>query len=334
MGKNQLIFIALAALAATTLFSVYSQDNGDSLFNQWAAHHGKVYADLGEKTYRMGIWASNFAYVQAHNARYDAGLETYSLEMNMFADLPSEEFGSIYLMKTFGDIPEITKECTGKQAPSASLPSSVDWAAKGAVTPIKNQGQCGSCWAFSAIGSLEGASYLNTKTLNSYSEQQLVDCSSSYGNNGCNGGLMDLAFFYIIDNGNTLESKYPYKGVGSSCKYTPTDKAVSISDCTDVTVNSEKALMAAINQQPVSVAIQANHLSFQLYKKGVYTGNCGTNLDHGVLAVGYGTDSKDFFKVKNSWGAGWGSQGFIYIERTGDGKGKCGIQMAASFPIV
>ena len=153
---------------------------------------------------------------------------------------------------------------------------------------------------------------------------------------GCNGGLMDNAFWYVKDNGISLESKYPYKGVGGTCHYNAeTDKALQIKDCADVKVNSEKSLMASIAQQPVSVAIQANHLSFQLYKKGVYSGNCGTNLDHGVLAVGYGTESgKDYYRVKNSWGPSWGQNEYILIQRTGDGKGKCGIQMVASFAVV
>ena len=337
MGKAQVLLIALTALAAISLYNLAdnAEPQKETMFNIWMNEYGKVYADVGERTYRMGVWLENYAYVQKHNARHAAGQETYSLEMNEFADMPSEEFGQRYLMTDYKyEMPEVTSKCTGKQAPSTSLPDSVDWATKGAVTPIKNQGQCGSCWAFSTTGSVEGANFLSKKSLSSFSEQQLVDCSHSYGNNGCQGGLMDYAFYYIIDNGITLESKYTYKGIQGKCAYTDADKAASISDCTDVTVNSEKALMAAINQQPVSVAIQANHLSFQLYKKGVYTGNCGTNLDHGVLAVGYGTDSgKDYFKVKNSWGAGWGNDGYIWIQRTGDGKGKCGIQMAASFPI-
>lgn len=205
----------------------------------------------------------------------------------------------------------------------------------GAVTPIKNQGQCGSCWAFSTTGSLEGAhQQVKNGELLSFSEQQLVDCSHAYGNNGCNGGLMNYSFWYVVDHGIALESKYPYRGVGGSCHYTEADKAWTIKDCTDVTVDKENALKAAVAQQPVSVAIEANHLSFQLYKSGVYTGNCGTKLDHGVLAVGYGSmDSKPYWKVKNSWGATWGSSGYIYIVRAGDGKGKCGINMAASFPI-
>lgn len=228
-----------------------------------------------------------------------------------------------------------TKQCTGKQAPASNLPNEVNWADKGAVTPVKNQGQCGSCWAFSTTGSLEGAHFIATQKLDSFSEQQLVDCSKAYGNNGCNGGLMDNAFWYVKDHGITLESTYPYKGVGGTCRYNPDqDKAWTVSDCTDVTAGKELSLVAAIAQQPVSVAIEADHISFQLYKGGVFNGNCGTKLDHGVLAVGYGEDNgKKYYRVKNSWGAGWGMKGYIMIERNGDGKGKCGIQEVSSFPI-
>jgi KDEL-tailed cysteine endopeptidase len=145
---------------------------------------------------------------------------------------------------------------------------------------------------------------------------------------------MDDAFYYVVDTGITLESKYPYKGVGGSCRYNTTDEAFRITNCVDVAINKELSLKASVAQQPVSVAIDAAHASFQLYKSGVYSGLCGTSLDHGVLAVGYGDLSgKPYWKVKNSWGASWGSNGYIYIARKGDGKGECGIQMAASYPL-
>ena len=147
---------------------------------------------------------------------------------------------------------------------------------------------------------------------------------------------MNQSFFYVKDHGITTESKYPYKGIlGVKCHYdAETDKAWTISDCSQVQVNSEKAFRAAVALTPVSVAIEANHASFQLYKSGVYSGNCGEKLDHGVLTVGYGTlDGKKYYKVKNSWGEKWGMEGYILIENNGDGAGKCGIQMAASYPI-
>jgi len=252
--------------------------------------------------------------------------------MNAFADMNSEEFGAKYLIKI---PPKVTTKCTGSQAPTNNVPTEADWTSNGAVTAVKNQGQCGSCWAFSTTGSLEGVYYQQKGSLLSFSEQQLVDCSTSYGNQGCNGGLMNQSFWYVRDHGITTEDKYPYRGVGSTCKYQDADKAWTISDCTEVTVDSEVALVASIAKTPVSVAIQANHLSFQLYKSGVYSGNCGTNLDHGVLAVGYGSlNGKNHYKVKNSWGNTWGEKGYIYIVREEkEGKGKCGIQMAASYPI-
>ena len=145
---------------------------------------------------------------------------------------------------------------------------------------------------------------------------------------------MNLSFFYVKDHGITEESKYPYKGIGQACHYNDADAAWTISDCTEVTEKSESALKAAVAQQPVSVAIQANGIGFQLYKRGVFSGMCGHNLDHGVLAVGYGhEDNKPYFKVKNSWGAGWGKSGYILMAMKGDGYGQCGINMAASFPI-
>jgi len=154
--------------------------------------------------------------------------------MNLYADMTNEEFSAKYL--GFNSNLKDTSKCTGKQAPTDNLPTEVNWADKGAVTPVKNQGQCGSCWAFSTTGSLEGAHFISIKKLDSFSEQQLVDCSGSYKNQGCNGGLMDQAFWYVKDHGITLEGTYPYKGVGGSCKYNAdSDKAWTISDCTDVT---------------------------------------------------------------------------------------------------
>lgn len=324
--------MTILAVAAVTLYSYESSNDKleNHAFDAWKLKYNKRYS-VKEEAYRLGVWLSNFAFVESHNKRYEAGEETYNLEMNEFADMDTAEFKAKYLISFPTD--SATSKCNGGQAPSGNIPDEIDWSTKGAVTPIKNQGQCGSCWAFSTTGSVEGAYFLSQNKLESFSEQQLVDCSTSYGNQGCNGGLMNLSFFYIKDHGITTESKYPYKGVGSTCKYNDADKVWTVSECTEVTVDKEQSLLDAIAKTPVSVAIQANHLSFQLYKSGVYSGNCGTNLDHGVLAVGYGTLSgKKYYKVKNSWGNTWGEKGFIFIERTGDGKGKCGIQMAASFP--
>ncbi len=217
----------------------------------------------------------------------------------------------------------------------ADLPASVDWSAAGAVTPIKNQGQCGSCWSFSTTGSVEGINFIKTGTLVSLSEQQLVDCSGAEGNMGCNGGLMDNAFQYIIsNNGICSEDSYPYTAAQGTCQ---TCTAVAtITGYQDVPANDETSLMTAIAQQPVSVAVEADQASFQFYSSGVMTAACGTALDHGVLAVGYGTDGSgnDYYKVKNSWGASWGDKGYILLGRGAayGNNGQCGIQMQPSYP--
>jgi C1A family cysteine protease len=218
------------------------------------------------------------------------------------------------------------------------LPASVDWSQSGAVTPVKDQGQCGSCWAFSTTGAVEGALFLTNHSLVSLSEQELVDCSTSEGNQGCNGGLMDYGFEYVVKNGLASEAKYPYTATGpNACKSKGLPVVARISGYKDVPTNSETALMTAIATQPVSVAVEADQDSFQFYSTGVMTKACGTNLDHGVLAVGYGTmGGQDYYKVKNSWGADWGMDGYILLGRGAKytSAGQCGIQMDPSYPVV
>jgi cathepsin L len=230
-----------------------------------------------------------------------------------------------------------------KKAALGAADDSVDWTTKGAVTPVKNQAQCGSCWAFSATGALEGAIFLQDGVLESLSEQELVSCDKV--DSGCNGGAMDNAFTFAEKNGLALESQYPYtSGTGNTgtcqtAKESPAAPHSKGSKFTDVTPNSEAALKAAVAQRPVSVAIEADKQAFQFYTSGIIkaTAGCGTNLDHGVLAVGYGVDGTTlYWKVKNSWGATWGDKGFVRLERTesSSSKGTCGIAMDASYPTV
>jgi len=223
----------------------------------------------------------------------------------------------------------------------ATAPTAWDWRTKGAVTPIKDQGQCGSCWAFSATGSSEGAWALKKgNTLVSLSEQQLVDCSGSFQNQGCNGGLMDYAFQYIIANGGiTSEAEYPYTAQTGNCMSPLPAEVATLSKYADVKQNSESSLLTAATIGPVSVAIEADQESFQFYQSGIYADpNCGTQLDHGVLVVGWGqaaSTKQNYWIVKNSWGTSWGDNGYIYMARGINAPyGICGIAMEPSYPIV
>jgi len=220
------------------------------------------------------------------------------------------------------------------------IPESVDWREKNAVTDVKNQGDCGSCWSFSTTGSIEGSWSIKYNKLYNLSEQMLVDCSDMYGNKGCNGGLMDNGFRYVIDNGLCSEHDYPYKAEDDFCKSSLCSIKVKVKDYSDIEQNDEYLLKRAVAKQPVSVAIQANLSSFHYYKSGIYQDDdCGTDLDHGVLIVGYGHDllhDLDYWIVKNSWSTNWGENGYVRILRNykKSDSGMCGITMQASYPIV
>jgi len=313
--------VASAVVAATVAAPAPS-------FAEWARTQGKTYKSREELVLRRSVYSANVAKIQAHNA---ANLG-WTQGVNKFTDLTGEEFKALYA-SGYRAHEKRSQNVELSLLHGAAPPASVDWTTKGAVTPVKNQGQCGSCWAFSTTGSTEGAVFIAKGTLLSLSEQQLVDCAGKEGNQGCNGGLMDYGFQYIIDNkGIGSEASYPYTAQDGTCKKVPS--VATITGFKDVPTNSELALMTAIVQQPVSVAVEADQAIFQSYQSGVVTGACGTNLDHGVLAVGYGTlGGKDFYKVKNSWGADWGQEGgYILLGRTGNGAGKCGIQMDPSYP--
>ena len=243
------------------------------------------------------------------------------------------EFKAIYtgLQRKKG----VTKDCTGKIDIVDNLPSEVDWSNK-AVNPVRNQGQCVSCWAFSATGALEGLAAIQTGKMTVFSPQQLVDCAGGpYENEGCNGGEMDSALRYTADNGVAADSQYPYKAKDGKCVYTAGMNVYQNKQCAEVPANNTKALASAVFKQPVAIAVEADQISFQFYRSGVFSGNCGTDLDHGITLTGYGSmNGKDFWRCKNSWGPTWGQSGYIFIEKTNqDGPGKCGIMMENVVPL-
>ena len=305
-----------------------------SEFEMWKKTHTKSYDTVEEETTALRAYESNDAIIREHNAKN----LSWTLGHNEFSDLTWEQFKRQVM--SGGDALFLNRSPKNMQRKILNLgapnPDSVDWTTKGAVTPVKNQQRCGSCWAFSTTGSVEGAYQIATGTLTSLSEEDLVQCDTN-GDHGCQGGLMDNAFEWIEKNGLATEAAYPYTsgtGVTGTCDAAKkAQAAVTITGFKDVPHQDEDALKTAVAMGPVSIAIEADKSAFQLYKSGVLDSSaCGKKLDHGVLIVGYGTDSsvsKDYWKVKNSWGATWGEEGYIRLVQ---GKNMCGVAQQASYP--
>ena len=303
-------------------------------FTAWKAEMSKSYATEEAEKLALTSFASNDKIINEHNVKN----LSWTLGHNEYSDMTWEEFkrevmGELFLNRSPKNMRRVHIKGDMIGQP---LDDAVDWTTKGAVTPVKNQGRCGSCWSFSTTGSVEGAYQIASGKLVSLSEEDLVQCDHN-GDQGCNGGLMDNAFEWIEKNGIAAESAYPYtsgQGVTGTCDATKSKApVVTISGFTDVPTGDEDALKSAVAKQPVSVAIEADKSAFQLYKSGVLdSAACGQKLDHGVLTVGYGTDSslsKDYWKVKNSWGATWGESGYIRMVR---GSNMCGIAQQPSYP--
>ncbi|RZC89288.1 hypothetical protein C5167_011755 [Papaver somniferum] len=313
------LFIILATLASQAMSNrvvLLHEPTMADRHQQWITRYGKVYKNQAEKEKRFNIFKANVEFIESSNVEN----KPYKLSVNEIADQTIEEFKSSRngYKRSWRRSPQ--ESTAFRYENVTAVPSTMDWRKKGAVTQVKDQGQCGCCWAFSAVAAMEGITQLAT------GEDQ-----------GCEGGLMDDAFEFIQENrGLTTEANYPYNGVDGSCNTKKANThAASINGYEDVPANNEASLLKAVSKQPVSVAIDASGQDFQFYSNGVFTGTCGTELDHGVTAVGYGTDSDGtkYWLVKNSWGTSWGEDGYIRMQRDVDAnEGLCGIAMEASYP--
>jgi len=317
-------------LSLVLIASAFATDDYAAKFLEFARKYGKSYHH-DEFQYRLGVFKINVDFINAKNAAQSH----MTLAVNEFADLTHAEFVQLYSGLKAVTIDPSQFQIEEKLVPT--LPTNFDWNDKGAVTPIKNQGQCGSCWSFSTTGSTEGCHFIKDNSLVGLSEQNLMDCSDSYGNAGCDGGLMTDAMNYIIaNNGVDTEASYPYTAEDGTCHFSAANVGATLASYYNVIQGNETDLQVHVAVGPTSIAIDASQASFQFYSSGVYyePACSSTSLDHGVLATGWGVDSSsqypNYWVVKNSWGTSWGQNGWIWMARNMNNN--CGIATMATLP--
>ena len=314
----------LASMAGLSTMSGSVNPIVEKEFVQHIAEYGKSYGTKEEYQFRLALFAEKHAAIAEHNSENGS----FQLGHNQFSDWTDAEYKKLLGFKKRS---HMVKSSNYTVLDTSNTPSSIDWRDRGAVNAVKNQGQCGSCWAFSATAAIEGAHFMQTGQLLRLSEQQLVDCDRQ--SEGCNGGLQEYAMDYLESNQQELESDYPYTAKDGQCQTSAAKGKVLVAQIHDVQPESVDQLKAAIAVGPTSVTVEADKLVFQMYMKGIFNSEkCGTELDHAITAVGFGTeDGQDYYIVRNSWGAQWGEEGYIRIAAV-EGKGICGIQQVSLFP--
>ncbi|CAL1545609.1 unnamed protein product [Lymnaea stagnalis] len=347
-----LILLLIACLATLTVHGMSNKLNSGvyngyysyrlsyepytATFNEFRKVFGKTYQTHSQFNESYNTFIENIKKIEEHNLKFHNGQVSYFLGVNQFTDLTLDEYHRLNHLGKYSTVKSRAVTKCFIYEPKNSAPDAIDWRTRGAVTAVKNQGHCGSCWAFSVTGTIEGQNFRNTGKLLSFSEQQILDCCHDDGCGGCNGGYMDYVYRYINKTGGLeLESEYPYRAEEDTCHFDRSSVRVKVTNCLDIKTGNEYHLKDALgNVGPVSVAIDASHPSFKSYAGGIYDEkDCSSSeLDHGVLAVGYGAQNKaDYWIIKNSWGSTWGMEGYILMLR--NAKNQCGTATLASFPV-
>ncbi|TXG75062.1 hypothetical protein ES332_D11G355500v1 [Gossypium tomentosum] len=332
MTNSNFVLLFIIGILATQAMSRTVHESAIAEHEQWMVKHGRTYKNKAEKDIRFKIFKEILEHILKFN---NSGNRTYKLSINKYSDLTHDEFiaartGYINPGNTMASM-----ETSFRYAEFKDVPTSLDWKSKGAVTSVKDQGRCGCCWAFAAVAAMEGLNQITNGNLVSLSEQQVLDCSGY--SNGCNGGSKIQAFKYVIqNNGLTKEDNYPYQAMQGTCDLQKQASLVAhISNYESVPTNSEQELLKAVSNQPVAVSIEGSGIDFRHYSSGIFNGNCGTNLDHAVTIVGFGTsdDGTDYWLVKNQWGEDWGENGYIRMQRNvADSQGLCGLAIRPAYP--